>query len=270
MTFSVTKSFLSTVAGLAVDQGLIRSVHDRATDYVWDGTFQGEHNRDITWAHLLNQSSDWSGTLFDMPDWADRPPREGGTDDWKYRDLNNPGTVYEYNDVRVNVLAFALLQVWRQSLPGVLKDRIMDPIGASTTWRWYGYENSWVVVDGLQVQSVSGGGHSGGGMFISTLDMGRFGMLFLRNGKWEGRQLISEAWIHRAVTPSPANHAYGFMWWLNSEPKRWPGASPNVFYAAGFGGNYIIIDPDHDLVIVTRWLEPSRLDRFMSMVLEAF
>ena len=63
----------------------------------------------------------------------------------------------------------------------------MEPIGASSTWRWYGYENSWVEIDGQKVQSVSGGGHWGGGMFINAYDMARFGYLFLRNGKWKDR-----------------------------------------------------------------------------------
>jgi CubicO group peptidase (beta-lactamase class C family) len=167
MTFSVTKSFLSTIAGLAIDQKLITTAADTVATYVWDGTFEGAHNSKITWQHLLTQSSDWSGSLFDMPDWADRPPREGGIDDWKNRKLNEPGSVFEYNDVRVNVLAYALLQVCRRPLPAVLKESIMDPIGASTTWRWYGYEHSWVTVDGMTIQSVSGGGHSGGGLLLN-------------------------------------------------------------------------------------------------------
>ena len=259
MTFSVTKSYLSTVAGLAIDRGLINSVDDRVSEYVWDRTFEGEHNGQITWEHLLNQSSDWSGDLFGMRDWADRPPAEGGIDDWKNRKLNKPGTFYKYNDVRVNVLAYSLLQVWRVPLPQVLKEYIMDPIGASTTWRWYGYENSWVNVDGTWVQSVSGGGHSGGGIFINTLDHARFGLLFLRKGKWEAEQLFTEEWIRMVTEPSPANESYGYMWWLTD----------NVYYAAGFGGNYIIICPDHDMVIVTRWLEPSERAKFIRMVKDA-
>jgi len=259
MTFSVTKSYLSTVAGLAIDMGLINSVDDKMSEYVWDGTFEGEHNEQITWEHLLNQSSDWSGDLFGMRDWADRPPAEGGIDDWKNRKLNKPGTFYKYNDVRVNVLAYSLLQVWRKPLPQVLKEHIMDPIGASTTWRWYGYEDSWVNVDGTWVQSVSGGGHSGGGIFINTMDHARFGLLFLRKGKWEAQQLFTEEWIRIATEPSPANESYGYMWWL----------SEDIYYAAGFGGNYIIICPDHDMVIVTRWLEPSERPEFIRMVKDA-
>ena len=124
MTFSVTKSYLSTVAGLAVDNGLIKDVKEVVKDYVWDNTFEGEHNAKITWDHLLTQSSDWSGSLFGSPDWSDRPPREGGVDDWKYRELHEPGTFFKYNDVRVNVLAYSLLQVWRKPLPLVLKENI--------------------------------------------------------------------------------------------------------------------------------------------------
>ncbi|HVG13103.1 MAG TPA: serine hydrolase, partial [Flavisolibacter sp.] len=216
MTFSVTKSFLSTTAGLALDDRLIRNVSDKVSDYVWDDTFKGQHNSKITWDHLLNQSSDWSGTLFGLHDWADRPPKEGGIDDWKNRKLNEPGTVYEYNDVRVNVLAYSLLQVWRKPLPMVLKERIMDHIGASTTWRWYGYDNSFVNIDGVMMQSVSGGGHHGGGLFISAIDQARFGLLFLRNGRWKSKQLISEKWVASAQQSSTPNKSYGYMWWINT------------------------------------------------------
>ncbi len=268
MTFSVTKSYLSTVAGLAWDQGLI-NLSDPVAEYIWDGTFEGAHNSRITWEHLLTQSSDWSGELFGMQDWADRPPQEGGIDDWKYRDLYEPGTVFEYNDVRVNVLAYSLLQVWRHPLPVVLKEQIMDPIGASTTWRWYGYENSFVNVDGQMMQSVSGGGHSGGGIFINTLDHARFGLLFLRNGKWKDRQLISKAWIEKVQQPSQANPNYGYMWWLNhtAGPRYFEEVPENIYYAAGFGGNYIVIVPTENMVIVTRWLQPSQIDEMVRKVL---
>ncbi len=269
MTFSVTKSYLSTVAGLAIDAGLIRSVLDAAGDYVWDGTFDGAHNAAITWDHLLTQSSDWSGSLFGMQDWADRPSNDGGLDDWKSREYFAPGTHFNYNDVRVNVLAYALLQVWRRPLPVVLKEKIMDPIGASTTWRWYGYDDAFVNVDGTMVQSVSGGGHSGGGMFINTLDQARFGLLFLRHGDWNGRQLISESWVKAVQRPSDANESYGYMWWHNRGPRHWEGVPEHIFYAAGFGGNFIVVDDVNDLVIVTRWLEPKKIGEFVKMVLDA-
>jgi CubicO group peptidase (beta-lactamase class C family) len=268
MTFSVTKSYLSTIAGLAVDKGLIKSINDKVNSYVWDETFEGEHNSKIIWEHLLNQTSDWSGCLFDICDWADRPPKEGNIDDWRNRKLLEPGTQFEYNDVRVNLLAYSLLQVWRQPLPAVFKEKIMDPIGASTTWRWYGYDNSFVNIDGLMVQSVSGGGHYGGGLFINTLDQARFGLLFLRKGRWKNQQLISEDWINLSHQPSTANKSYGYMWWLNNE-QRLKSIPASVYYALGFGGNYILVDNEHDLVIVLRWMNPEKIDEILGLVIKS-
>ncbi len=268
MTFSGTKSFLSTVAGLAIDQKLIKNVNDKVNQYVWDNTFDGNHNSKITWDHLLTQSSDWSGNLFGLYDWADRPGKTGSIDDWKNRKLNEPGTFFKYNDVRVNLLAYSLLQVWRKPLPMVLMEKIMDPIGASTTWRWYGYDQSFVNVDGIMMQSVSGGGHHGGGIFMNTLDQARFGLLFLRNGKWNNQQLISEQWINAARQPSFANKNYGYMWWLNTD-KQWTSLSPKVYYALGFGGNYIIVDNEHDMVVVARWMDPDKIGDVLSLLVKS-
>lgn len=268
MTFSVTKSFLSTVAGLAVDRGLIKDVNDTVDSYVWDGTFDGRHNSRITWSQLLQQNSAWQGTLYGGKDWADRPPGDGDIDDWQYAAPATPGTVMEYNDVRVNVLAYSLLQVLRKPLPQVLKEHLMDPIDASTTWRWHGYKDAWEEIDGLQMKSVTGGGHSGAGLFINTEDMARFGLLFLNDGVWNKKRLLSSEWIKQAIEPSIPNANYGFMWWLNKKEgsRHWTGVGEDVFYAAGFGGNFIIVDRKNDLVVVTRWLEPSTVGEFMKKV----
>lgn len=267
MTFSVTKSFLSTVAGLAVDQGLIANAKDKVGDYIWDGTFVGDHNSQISWEHLLQQNSAWTGELWGVKDWADRPPREGGIDDWKFKKPVLPGTVMEYNDVRVNVLAYALTHVWRKPMPVVLRENLMDRIDASTTWRWHGYDHAWTEIDGMKMKSVTGGGHSGAGLFISTEDMARFGLLFLNDGNWKEERILSKEWIKEAITPSKPNVNYGYMWWLNKKGNRhWEGLSENIYYAAGFGGNFIVIDKEKDLVVVTRWLEPNKIGEFMRLL----
>ena len=271
MAFSVTKSYLSTIAGLAVDRGLINSVDDRMSEYIWEDHFSGSHNQKITWEHLLNQSSAWSGQLWGGYDWNDRPPRDGDIHSWKKAVMAEPGTEMEYNDVRVNLLAYSLLQVWRKPLPMVLKEHVMDPIGASTTWRWYGYENSWTTVDGVSMQSVSGGGHSGGGLFISTEDHARFGLLCMNNGQWNDKQIISTEWLQAATTSSVPNPSYGYMWWLNKdgEKNRMSNLSETGYYAAGFGGNYIIIEPEDDLVVVLRWCDPSKANKMLGLIKRA-
>jgi CubicO group peptidase (beta-lactamase class C family) len=177
--------------------------------------------------------------------------------------------VYTYNDTRVNVLALASLTVWRRPLPQVLRDYVMDPIGASNRWRWYGYDNSWVVLDGQLVQSVTGGGHWGGGMWISALDMARFGYLTLNRGKWDGKQILSEEWIRMATTPG-VNANYGFCnFFLNTGRKPLPDAPETAFYHLGNGNNIIYVDPVNDLVVVARWINNTRsLDAMVKVLVE--
>src|SRR6476620_5696410 len=118
------------------------------------------------------------------------------------------------------------------------------------------------------IQSVSGGGHFGGGLFINTLDQARFGLLFLRKGKWKNQQLISENWVNAVHQPSAANKSYGLMWWTNEENDL-KDVSKNIYYANGFGGNYIVIDNEHDLVIVVRWLDSSKIGELVKQVISS-
>jgi CubicO group peptidase (beta-lactamase class C family) len=244
---------------------------NKADHFGEDDTFElfdTPHNRSITWDHLLRQTSDWEGILWGKPDWADRP-REGAKEK-RARPQNTPGSVYEYNDTRVNVLALALMNVWRKPLPVVLKEKIMDPIGASDTWRWTGYENSFVIIDGQIMQSVSGGSHWGGGMMLSAWDQARFGYLTLRGGNWNGKQLISTSWIEKSKTPTPANPGYGFMnYFLNYDQKDIPAAPKSAFSHIGAGTNMVYVDQENDLVIVARWIPGGDKNELVRMVLES-
>jgi CubicO group peptidase (beta-lactamase class C family) len=270
MTYSVTKSFVSTVVGLAVDRGMIRDINEPVKNYVTTGEFDSEHNSKITWDHLLRQTSDWEGTLWGKPDWADRPPANQSLAEYKARKRNPPGTSYKYNDTRVNLLALAALHVWRRPLPQVLREMVMDPIGASNTWRWHGYENSWVTMDGVKVQSVSGGGHFGGGMWITARDQARFGLLTLRRGRWKDRSILSERWIRMATTPTEPQPGYGFMnYFLNTGGKLFPGAPETSFAHQGAGSNIVYVDTQNDVVAVVRWIEGKAVGEFVRQVLGA-
>lgn len=289
MTHSVTKSMVSSVVGLAYDKGLIKSLDDKVHAYlppievVEQGgssvenpiqkasfiyPFETAHNRKINWEHMLRQTSDWEGTLWGKPDWADRPSDK--PDEWTTRKRHEPGTVYKYNDTRVNALALAATLVWRKPLPEILREHIMNPIGASNTWAWTGYKNAWIVLDGKMVQSVSGGGHFGGGMFINAYDMARFGLLTLRKGNWYGKQVLSENWIKKSTTPGSVNTGYGFMnYFLNTDRKLYPSAPATAYVHIGNGTNAIYVDPENDIVAVVRWIEDKSLDGFLQRLLSA-
>ncbi len=262
MVFSVTKSFLATLVGLATDRGLIAALGARVADSVDDGGYESDQNASITWEHALRQTSEWEGELWGKPDTADR--REGAD-----RELQAPGMFWEYNDVRVNRTALSATRVWGRSLADVLEREIMTPIGASRSWRWHGYRNSMVEIGDQEVESVSGGGHWGGGLWISTRDLARFGLLYLRRGVWRDEQLVSEEWIDAATTPGELNPGYGHMWWLNTGAELWPSVAEESFGARGGGANLLWIDPGNELVVVVRWIQPGIEDGLLEKVMAA-
>jgi CubicO group peptidase (beta-lactamase class C family) len=269
-TYSVAKSMLATVAGIAVRDGLIKDLNATVGTTVKDGGYDSPRNAEVTWKHHLQQTSEWEGNMWGKQD--NFIGKEAfGQGEMKPREQKKPGTFYEYNDVRINRFALSLLRTFNKPVPDVFREQVMDPIGASNTWRWIPYHNSFVeitptcapgaVCTPRKVASVSGGTRWGGGMWINAMDMARFGYLWLRGGKWGDKQIIPAAFVKEALSQggaanSPGN-GYGYLWWLNTTGKALPGMPTNSFSANGAGSNTITVSPDHDLVIVWRWHQGS-------------
>jgi len=263
--YSVAKSFLSTLCGLAVERGLIRDVNDPVGKYIHDGGYDSPHNAKITWKEHLQQTSEWEGSMWGKN--ADFIGSEKfGLDERKPRGIHEPGSFYEYNDARINRFSLSLLRLFGTPLPEVLKKSIMGPIGASQTWRWVPYGNSTVEINGRQLASVSGGTRWGGGLWIDSEDLARFGLLILNRGKWGARQLVSEQWLKDAVVPSEHGPDYGYLWWLNTTRHQWPSGPSSSFAAIGNGGNTIWIDLEHDLVFVWHWYQNSAMDGMVQRI----
>ena len=272
MTFSVAKSYLSILVGLALFDGLIADLDEPIGRTVRDGGFDGSHNGAITWRHMLQQTSEWEGTLWDKPDQIDRNRQlaaEGKARKGDARPLAAPGAYWEYNDVRVNRLSLALLRRFRRPLPEIFAERIMRPIGASSEWRWEGYRNSWLEIDGARLQSVSGGGHWGGGVFIHAEDQARVALLMQRSGVWGEHRLVDPGWIAQSLMPCGLEPTYGFMWWLNTERAKYPLGSAESFFALGAGGNVTWVEPSTGTAAVLRWIDPEALDGFLGAVAAA-
>ncbi|MBT4489853.1 MAG: serine hydrolase [Rhodospirillaceae bacterium] len=273
MTFSIAKSYLAILTGIAIGDGLIAHVDEPVAKTALDDHFTSTQNRGITWRHLLQQTSEWEGTLWTKPDLIDRHRQLGAEADnsrkGQHRDLNPPGGYWEYNDVRVNRLSLSLLQLFRRPLADVLSERIMEPIGASGGWSWNAYRNATVTIDGVQMPSVPGGSHWGGGLWIGAGDQALLGQLILQRGAWDGRQLLSEAWVRAMLTPCDINPEYGYLWWLNTDRARHPAASADAVAAVGAGGNTILVDPRYKLVLVARWLDGSALNPLIEKTIAA-
>lgn len=251
-TYSVAKSLLSTVLGISIDRSMIKDIHDPVINYVKDGGYESAQNRPVTWQYHAQQTSEWEGNMWGKN--SDFVGKEAfGQGERKPRDLKTPGTYWEYNDVRINRFALSLLRIWKKPMPDVVRDEIFNPIGASNTWQYIPYPVAMAEVNGKQMPSVSGGTRWGGGLRISARDEARFGYLFLRNGRWGSKQIVSESWVKQATTRGTVGPDYGYLWWLNTERKAWPDAPANSYAALGAGSNTIYVDPANDIVIVWRW-----------------
>ena len=262
MTFSVAKSYLALLAMVALERGLVPGLDRRVAETVTSPLLEGDHNAAITWRHLLQQTSEWEGTLWDKPDLVDRNRRVGaGADNSRkgtHRDLQRPGAFWEYNDVRVNLLSLMLLHVFRRPLAEVLAETIMAPIGASDDWEWLAYRNAHTDIDGVRMPSVPGGAHWGGGLFIGSEDHARVGLLVAREGRWEGRDVLARDSVREMLRPCALKPDYGCLWWLNADGAWLPEAPATSVFAMGAGRSLVWVDAELDLVVVARWLAAAR------------
>lgn len=272
LTFSVAKTYLALLAGIAFDRGLLPDPDEPARLRVPGIGFEEGANREITWTHLLHQTSEWQGECFGVPDQVDRyrvtqyqkAPATGRKGD--PRPLQKPGTHWEYNDVRINQLALALMHLFRRPLPEVFEETVLRPVGANDPWQWVGYRNSWIEIDGRRMQSVPGGSHWGGGVSISANDQALIGQMLADGGLASGRRVLSQDWIDRMRTPCPIAPFYGMLVWLNGSQDVFPSAGGRGFFAVGAGSSLTWVDPERRLVAVVRWIDGAKIDGFAARV----
>ncbi|KIG07626.1 serine hydrolase domain-containing protein [Caballeronia concitans] len=274
LTFSIAKTYLALLAGVAHDRGLLPDPDEPVRERVPGIGFDDPHNAPITWAHLLQQTSEWQGECFGLSDQADHyravtfgDPPNGKKGD--LRPLQTPGTYWEYNDVRINQLSLALLHLFRKPLPEVFREAIARPCGLSDDWNWAGYDHAWVVIDGKRMQSVPGGTHWGGGMSISANDQLKIAQMLVDEGVVGGRRVLSREWIGRMRTPCSLASFYGYLVWLNTGRKMFPDVPASSYFGVGAGSSFMWIEPSSRLTVVVRWLNSEHAGRFFGLVGEA-
>jgi CubicO group peptidase (beta-lactamase class C family) len=274
LTFSVAKTYLALLAGIAQSRGLI-DAEERIADRLPGIGFDSPHNRAITWRHLLTQTSEWEGTCFGMPDQVEHyrhvahDPKPAGGRKGDKRPLQPPGSYWEYNDVRINQLSLALLHVFRRPLPEIFVESVLKPLGGGGNFRWAGYDDAWVEIDGRRMQSVPGGSHWGAGVSISARDQARIGQLLLDGGTHRGTQIVPAEWVARMQEPCAVAPFYGMLTWLNRDGSLFRDASRASWFMFGAGGHYVWIDPEHAMVAVVRWIDPAQVKEFVSRVAKA-
>ena len=271
MTFSVTKTFLTTWWGWRGRKGSSATLSDRARGYMPHGVdlFDAPHNQPITWDHLLRQTSDWQGTLWGKPDWADRP--EGDSSTWPNRKLYEPGTHYKYNDVRVNVMALALLHVASAS-----PSRGAARGNHGADWRLVH-----LALARLR-ELVRRARRPPGAVGCGRRSLGRrhahqrvrHGALRLSvspQRQVEGSDSSSQSsGSNRRARPAPRTlNTATRTGILNTARKPLARNARVERHFSGDGPNIIYIDWENDLVVVVRWMRNHALNEFLGKVIGA-
>lgn len=254
--FSVTKSFTSALAGIAQDDGDL-SLEDSAADYIEE--WQGTDSEAVTVRHLLSNDSgrEWNLAL----DYGQLP---GAPDRTQFAiDLGqqyDPGTAWSYNNAAIQTLDRVISVATGETTADFAAERLFAPLGMDDT------EMTAANADGTATNTFFG-------LQSTCEDLARFGHLYLRDGEWDGEQIVSADYVEDSVgAPSQdLNAAYGLLWWLNVEGRLLdpiqgvaptdgpqeevvgqiiPGASEDIFTAQGLGGQVILVDPGTETVVV--------------------
>jgi CubicO group peptidase (beta-lactamase class C family) len=243
-SFSMAKSFASALVGIAIDEGHINSVNEPITNYIPELLEKDERFESITIRHLLTMSS---GIKYE--EGGDLPWSEEADDTKTYyatdlrklalensRIEGKPGEYFEYNNYNPLLIGMILERATGMSISRYLQQKLWKPMGMEADGSW-------------SLDSTSTGFEKmESGVNARARDFARFGMLFAREGRWEGRQLISRGWVEestRADTSTDPSQDYQYFWWVNT-----PEGETYHFSARGNYGQYIYVAPEKDLVIV--------------------
>lgn len=239
-TRSASKTITSALIGIAIDKGYIKTVHEPVLPYFpeYEGTIENwdERKRDITLAHILSMTSGIRGNEDEMYP----------TDDWIkfYLDqplVNKPGEAFSYATSGVVVLGNVITRASGQRIPAFTDQFLFEPLGIT--------EYRWPITNSRGSQGLA---MTGGGLNLRPRDMAKFGQLYLNGGVWNGKRLISEAWIKASTTKHATSDLhgedFGYLWRMID--RTIDGRKIRSFEAWGNGGQFIMVFPEFDLVAV--------------------
>ena len=239
-SFSSAKSFLSTLVGIAAGEGLLR-ITDPVTAYLPELAERDERFEDVTLRDLLTMSSGLRYREAGLP-WSDDALTYYGTDlrelALTHTDVEEPPAVtWRYNNYNPLLLGLVLERATKMPVADYMSTRLWQPLGAEEDATW-------------STDSVrSGFEKMESGFNARPADYARFGLMMLHDGRWNGRQIVPEAWVREATAASTAHDPadfYQYLWWVGPRPDG--GRAP--FYAVGKYGEVVAVFPQHDLVIV--------------------
>ena len=250
---SVTKSITSACIGIAIDNGFIKSVHQSVFDYLPAHRYLNTGGKDkITIEHLLTMTSGLEGNEWLVPY---SNPNNDIITTYRVEDpityvlhkplLHEPGKNFQYYGGANIVLGEIIRHATKMNIDEFSGEYLFGPLGINKYY-WAKYKNS--VVD------------AAGSIKITPRDMAKIGVTFLNKGFWQGKKIISEQWVEKSATSFPGNNwlnnwddhwgmkGYSYSWWTHLFSQS--GKRINMYYAAGWGGQYIMVIPVLKTVVV--------------------
>jgi len=242
---SVSKSVTSALVGIALERGEIESIDTEIFKYFskYDHLFDSQLKRSITIRDLLNMSSGikWDEDSYPYTNPLNDAASMENSHDWLEYVLSlpmeyEPGSKFVYNS-GITVLISHILEVATgMSLDKYAEKYLFGPIGIENYfWK----------------KTPTGLTDAEGGLYLSTKDFAKIGLLYLNNGVSNGRQILTKEWVKLTMSPSigidESDRKYGFQWWFvpyGADREKW------IFSGSGYGGQYLMVVPEHELVMV--------------------
>ena len=245
--FSVTKSVTSLLCGIAVDEGSIKNIDDPVTDYLPELLKADPLWQKLTIRHLLDMRSglDFDDTyslrLKDLKRLHAMAKLNYGRNIMaqvkKLKFRCKPGTEHRYESMTTEILGLVIERATGQGLADYLEEKIWTPLGMESP--------AFLSYDSKMHHSP----HSFGGLSLTMLDLAKIGRLYLNNGVWNGKRIVSESWIKQSSAYSEDNEGYHFCWYNTSsvgvEKPEYPG-----FYAMGIRGQVLFVNPYKNVIMV--------------------
>lgn len=247
--FSITKSVTSLLCGIAVDEGYIKSIDDAVTDYLPELKKRDTLWQRLTIRHLLDMRSglDFDDTyslsikgkglkrLHAMADLYYGRNIPAQLKKLKFR--CEPGAEHNYESMSTEILGMVVERATGRSFADYLEEKVWIPLGMESL--------AFISYDSKKHHTP----HAFGGLALTMLDLAKIGRLYLNNGEWNGRKVVSKSWIEQSTVYSEENDGYHFCWYntscVGAEKPEYPG-----FYAMGIRGQVLFVNPYKNLIMV--------------------
>lgn len=234
--YSITKSVVSTLFGIALEEGKIGSVDTKVLECFPDISFDNvdENKQNITLEDLLTMTSgiDWPYVgMQDQSEWADDPAKF-------VLDLNMaavPGDTFLYNNGTVEVLGEYIAEAVGEDISQYADEKLFAPMGI-TQYYWN------KTLNGQRDGCCSG-------LYLTARDMAKFGYLYLKNGEWDGQQLVPADWVRTATSVHVDEgfdefiSGYGYLWWVDVN---------GCYSARGYQGQFIFVFPELNMIVAVQ------------------